>query len=103
MFKVTVLYPRSAEDDFNIAYYLDVHTPLVKELLGPWGLVKVDIEVGIAGAAPGSEPVYKLICGIYFSDLQSLQTGMDAEGPTLIADFANFTSVTPVMQISRVE
>lgn len=103
MFKVTVLYPRAAEDDFNVAYYLDTHTPMVKELLGPWGLVKVDVEMGVAGAAPGSEPVYALICGIYFSDLQSLQTGMDTEGPTLIADISNFTSVTPIMQISRVE
>lgn len=103
MFKVTVLYPRAAEDDFNLAYYLDVHTPMVKELLGPWGLLKVDVEVGISGAAPGSEPAYALICGIHFSDLQSLQAGLDAEGPTLISDIPNFTSVTPVMQFSRVE
>ena len=103
MFKVTVLYPRAAEDDFNLAYYLDVHTPMLKELLNPWGLLKVDVEVGIAGVAPGSEPVFALICGIHFSDLQSLQTGMDAEGPTIISDISNFTSVTPVMQISRVE
>ncbi|MCF2442404.1 EthD family reductase [Dyadobacter sp. CY345] len=103
MFKITVVYPRAAEDDFNIGYYIDSHTPLVKELLGPYGLVKVDIEVGIAGAAPGSEPPYELICGIFFSDLVSLQTGMDAQGPILIADIPNFTSVTPIMQISRVE
>lgn len=103
MFKVTVLYPREVEDDFNVAYYLDSHTPFLKELLGPYGLVKVDIEIGIAGAAPGSEPPYELICGIFFSDLQSLQSGMDSEGPTLIADIPNFTSVVPIMQISRVE
>ncbi|MCF0058481.1 EthD family reductase [Dyadobacter sp. CY356] len=103
MFKVTVLYPRAAEDDFNLAYYLDVHTPMVKELLGPWGVLKVDVEVGISGPAPGSEPAYALICGIHFSDLQSLQSGLDAEGPTLIADIPNFTSVTPIMQFSRVE
>jgi uncharacterized protein (TIGR02118 family) len=103
MFKVTVVYPRAAEDDFNLAYYLDAHTPMVKDLLGPWGLIKVDVEVGIAGPAPGSQPPYAVICGIYFSDLHALQQGLDAEGPTLIADMPNFTSVTPVMQISRVE
>lgn len=103
MFKVTVIYPRTAEDDFNVVYYLEVHTPLVKELLGPFGLVKVDVEIGISGPAPGSEPPYAVICGIFFPDLQSLQDGLAAEGATLIGDISNFTSVIPEMQISRVE
>lgn len=103
MFKVTVLYPKTVEDDFNLAYYLDVHTPLVKDLLGPFGLVKVDIEVGISGPAPGSEPAFSVICGIYFPDLASLQQGLEAEGASLIADIPNFTSVAPEMQFSRVE
>ncbi|MDQ6480932.1 EthD family reductase [Dyadobacter sp. LHD-138] len=103
MFKVTVIYPHAAEDDFNVAYYLDVHTPLVKELLGPFGLVKVDVEIGVSGPAPGSEPPYKVICGIFFPDLQSLQDGLATEGGTLIGDIPNFTSVVPEMQISQVQ
>lgn len=103
MFKITLVYPRVAEDDFNIGYYIDSHAPSIKELMGPYGLIKVDVEVGIAGPAPGSEPPYELICGIFFGDLISLQSAMDAHGPTLIADISNFTSVTPEIQISRVE
>jgi len=103
MYKITVLYPKTAEDDFNLAYYMDAHTPLVKKLLEPYGLVKVDIEVGIAGPAPGSEPPFALICGIYFNDIESLQKALETEGAELIADIPNFTSIIPDLQISRVE
>jgi uncharacterized protein (TIGR02118 family) len=103
MFKVTVIYPRTVEDEFNFTYYRDIHTPMVKKLLGPFGLVRVDIETGVSGPAPGSEPPYIVICGIFFNELQSLHEGLAAEGATLIGDIANFTSVIPEMQISQVE
>lgn len=102
MFKLTVLYPKSAEDHFDLDYYLNSHTPLVKERLGPEGLVKVEIEEGVAGGAPGSPPEYGLICGIFFPDSDTLEKALEKHAIELVMDVQNFTSVIPVMQISRV-
>jgi hypothetical protein len=37
MFKITVLYPKTATDSFDMDYYLNTHTPMVKTLLEPEG------------------------------------------------------------------
>lgn len=102
MFKITVLYPKSAADHFDLEYYLNTHTPLIKTLLGPEGMLKVEVEEGIAGAAPGTDATYTIICGIFFPDPDMLEKAMDNHGMELISDIPNFTSVIPAMQVSKV-
>jgi uncharacterized protein (TIGR02118 family) len=102
MFKVSVLYPKTATDVFDLDYYLNTHTPLVKTLLGPEGMIKVEIEEGVAGGMPGSDATYAIICGIFFPDLESLENAMAQHGMELISDVPNFTGVIPEMQVSRV-
>jgi len=102
MFKVTVLYPKSATDDFDLDYYVNNHTPLIKKLLGPEGLVKVEIEEGIEGGAPGTDATYAIICGIFFPDSETLESAFEKHAMDLLSDILNFTSVIPILQISRV-
>ena len=102
MFKLTVLYPKSAADNFDLDYYINSHTPLVKNLLGPEGLIKVEVEEGIAGGAPGTDATYTIICGIFFPDSETLEKAMDKHAFELISDVSNFTSVIPAMQVSKV-
>ena len=102
MFKVTVLYPKDPTDNFDLDYYLNTHTPLVNQLLGPEGLVKVEIEEGVAGGAPGTDPGYLIICGLFFPDLETLENAMGKHAMDLIGDIPNFTSVVPEMQISHI-
>ena len=102
MFKLTVLYPKSAADNFDLEYYINTHTPLLKDLLGPEGLIKVEIEEGIAGGAPGTDATYTVICGIFFPDPETMEKAMDKHGFELMSDIPNFTSVVPAMQVSKV-
>ena len=102
MFKINVLYPKSAEDNFDLDYYINTHTPLLKELLGPEGLIKVEIEEGIAGGTPGSDPTYTVLCGIFFPDPETLEAALEKHAMELLSDIPNFTSVVPTMQVSRV-
>ena len=102
MFKVTVLYPKDATDHFDLDYYLNTHTPLVHDLLGPEGLLKVEIEEGVAGGAPGTDAAYTIVCGIFFPDMESLENAMSKHAMDLLGDIPNFTSVVPEMQLSRV-
>ena len=48
MIKVSVLYPNRAGTKFDMAYYLDHHIPLVRQLLG-LALKGLSVEHGSSG------------------------------------------------------
>ena len=102
MICLTVLYPKTTESNFDLDYYLSIHTKLVKDRLSPLGLISVDIERGVAGAAPDSPPAYELICRLNFESVEALQNAIGIHGAELIADIPKFTDVEPVMQISQI-
>ena len=101
MFSATVLYPKTPDSHFDLAYYLDSHTPLVREVLTPEGLVSVELRAGMAGAAPDSLPAYAMICQLNFGTLEETQSALTKHGPELMADIPNFTDVLPEIQISE--
>lgn len=101
MISLTVLYPKNADSQFDMDYYLTTHTPLVKERLIPLGLTSVDLEACMAGAAPDTLPTYTMIARLNFTTLDELQHALAVHGPELIGDIVNFTDVQPVMQISQ--
>lgn len=101
MILLTVLYPKTADSRFNMDYYLNTHTPLVRERLTSMGLTGIDLEVGLAGGAPDSPPAYAMIGRLNFASLDELQNALSVHGPELISDIPNFTDVQPLMQISQ--
>ncbi|MBO0933352.1 EthD family reductase [Fibrella aquatilis] len=101
MFSVTVLYPNTANSQFDMDYYLNKHTPLVHERLRPMGLTGVDLKEGIAGGAPGTPQAYTMITQLNFDSMEELQNALATHGPELIGDIPNFTNVQPQMQISQ--
>ena len=42
MFKVTVMTPNTPGKKFDFEYYLNTHMPMVKQRLGPEGLVRTE-------------------------------------------------------------
>ncbi len=102
MFSLTVLYPKTASSQFDMAYYLDKHTPLVKARLTSMGLVNVDMREGLAGGAPDSLPTYAMITNLTFNTIEELQNGMAMHGAELLGDIPNFTDVEPLTQVSQV-
>jgi uncharacterized protein (TIGR02118 family) len=101
MVSLTVLYPKTADSQFNMDYYVNTHTPLVKERLTSIGLTNVDLRAGVAGAAPDSPPAYAMVCNLSFGTVEELQNALATHGPELVGDIPNFTNVQPIMQISQ--
>jgi uncharacterized protein (TIGR02118 family) len=102
MIVLTALYPKTADSRFDMDYYVNTHTPLVRERLTPMGLTGVDLYEGLAGGAPDSPPAYTMVGQLKFNTLEELQAALATHGPELMGDIANFTDVQPIMQISRV-
>ncbi len=101
MIRLTVLYPKTADSQFDLTYYLDKHIPLVKERLMPFGLVGVDMQEALTGGA-GPLPPYTMITGLAFSTTDELERGMGTHGAELPGDIPNFTDVQPLTQVCRV-
>ena len=101
MIRVTVLYPASATR-FDYDYYLNKHTPMLLDLWQPHGLMKVELDKGLGGMAPGSAPGYITIATLTFQSPESLQAAMAASGGQVMGDLANFTDVQPQVQINKI-
>ena len=101
MIKVSVLYANAPDVRFDHAYYRDRHMPLLKARMGD-SCKSYTVDKGIAGGAPGSQPPYVALCHIYCDSLASFQAGFGPHAAEIMADIANYTNVTPVVQISEV-
>lgn len=99
MVRLVVLYPKTESSQFDSAYYLDKHIPLVKERLTPFGLVGVDMQEALPG---DSLPPYAMITGLAFNTTDELEKGMGTHGAELLGDIPNFTDVQPATQVCRV-
>jgi uncharacterized protein (TIGR02118 family) len=101
MIKVSVLYPNQAGARFNHEYYRDSHMPLVKARMGD-ACKFYTVDKGLAGGEPGSPAPYVGMCHIYSDSLEAFQSGFGPHAAEIMADIANYTDLTPVMQISEV-
>jgi uncharacterized protein (TIGR02118 family) len=101
MIKVSVLYPYTPSADFDYDYYLNKHMALVSDRLGA-SLLSYSVEKGLSAGEPGTPPLYVTQCHLFFDSLEALNAGMGSHGEELSADVPNFTTITPVTQVSEV-
>ena len=94
---VTVLYPNTPGARFDWDYYLNTHTPKAKALFGG----AFTITKGVA-SLDGTPPAYICVCLIAIESLEKFSAIMAQHGATIQADMANYTDVTPVIQIDDV-
>jgi uncharacterized protein (TIGR02118 family) len=94
MIRMSVLYPSGEGSTFNHDYYRDSHVPLA---VSSWSTVKrTEIDKGVNG--PNVAAVH-----FFFDSMDDMQAAMAAPGTgAVMADVANYTNITPVMQISEV-
>ena len=102
MIKVSVFYPGSADAKFDMDYYVQRHMPMVQEKCGA-ALLKVAVEHGLAGGAPGSPPAYLAMGHLYFDSVATFQASFGPKAKEILADVPNYTNITPAMQISDVK
>jgi uncharacterized protein (TIGR02118 family) len=102
MVRVSVMYAGGEDKQFDYDYYAGKHMALVRERWGQMGLVKIEVDRGVAGGAPGAPAPYLAVGHVYFGSLDAFQKAAAAHGPELFADVPNFTNITPQVQISEV-
>jgi len=99
--KVSVLYPKTDDSQFDMAYYRDSHMALVRERLGK-ACQRTAIEQGLAGGTPGSAPTFIAMGHMYFDSLSDFETAFGPHAREILKDIPNFTNVQPTVQISEV-
>jgi len=102
MVRISVLYPAADGKKFDVDYYVNKHMKLVRDRLTSFGLVRTEVDKGVAGGAPGSPAPYVAIGHVYFNALEGFQKGMGQHAKEIMADIANYTNIQPQIQISEV-
>ena len=93
MIRFSVYYPSSEGSTFDHDYYREHHVPLVQRT---WGAPSAEIDKGVDG--PHVAAVHLL-----FDSLEAMQSAMAVDGTAdVLADVANYTNITPVLQTSEV-
>ena len=93
MIRLSVLYPKTEGATFDHDYYRDKHVPLAVKT---WGLDGADIDKGINGP-------YEAAVHFKFESMDAVGAAMGAEGTAAVmADVANYTTITPVLQTSEI-
>ena len=102
MIRISVMYPSGEGKKFDYDYYTKTHMGMVRSRWGGMGLVKVEVDRGVAGGVPGAPAPYAAVGHVFFDSLENFQKASKAHGQELFADVPNFTDIAPQVQISEV-
>ena len=100
MIRISALYPNEAGSRFDADYYCNRHEPFAVGLLKPFGLVETRSTIGVANI-DGTPPAFWAISEMIFESRDRFDAAMTDCGERLFADIVNYTTVAPVLQISR--
>ena len=93
MIRLSVLYPKSEGATFDHDYYRDKHVPLACKT---WGLDGAEIDRGVDGP-------YVAAVHFRFESVEAMGAAMGVPGTAdVMADVANYTTITPVTQTSEI-
>lgn len=101
MIKVSVMYPNTPGARFDHDYYRNVHMPLVKARMGD-ACQSYTVDRGLAGDGAGTPPTYVAMCHLFCNSVADFEAGFGPHADEILADIANYTDLTPVLQISEV-
>ncbi len=92
--KVSVLYPASEGSTFDMDYYKVKHREIVERVLGP---VEFSCEQGLP------DQPFMATGHLVYESMEAMQAGMGGpDAGEAMADIANFTNVTPQLQIGTI-
>ncbi|MGC9945772.1 MAG: EthD family reductase [Bryobacteraceae bacterium] len=98
---ISVFYAHAPGKNFDHDYYAKKHMPMVMDRLKGSGMLRYEIDRGLAGGAPGSAPPFVCIGRLYFSALEEFQQALGTHGPEIMRDIPNYTDIEFQMQISQ--
>jgi uncharacterized protein (TIGR02118 family) len=102
MVRITVLYPNESGKRFDHTYYAGKHLPLVMERLKPFGMLRYEVDKGVAGGAPGAPAPFVATCHLYFNRVSDFQEGIGKHSKEIMGDIPNYTDIAPQIQISEI-
>ena len=94
MIRMTVVYRAAPSAQFDFDYYRGTHLEMSKPLLAEFGLLGIDTQ-RVDSRLDGSPADIVCMTHIDFPDEESLRAALKKHGPTLKADFANYTNIQP--------
>lgn len=101
MVKVSVLYPSKPGNWFDVDYYVGVHMPMAKRLLGD-AVKALSIEIGIGGGEPGAPAPYAAMVGFTCETVETFTEAFVPVMGQLQGDIPNYTDIEPVIQVSDI-
>ena len=102
MIKFSIYYPYTEGCTFDMDYYVKAHLgSLLQEKMGA-AVKGVAIERGLSDGTPTGKAPYVAVGHILFESMESFGKAFGPAAPALQADVANYTNITPFVQISEV-
>jgi uncharacterized protein (TIGR02118 family) len=93
MIRLSVFYPKGDDATFDHDYYRDKHVPLAVKT---WQPEKAEIDRGVDGP-------YVAAVHFLFQSQDAVNAAFAAPGTAeIMADVANYTNISPVLQTSEV-
>ena len=93
--KFSVLYPKTEGATFDRDYYVSTHVPLAVKT---WGLEASQAEIDLGVDGP-----YEAAVHFTFDSMEAMGAAMSVPGTAdVMADVANYTTITPVTQTSEI-
>jgi uncharacterized protein (TIGR02118 family) len=102
MFRVVIMYPKTEDSHFDMDYYLSHHIPRIREIFKDFGLVKIEVDDGIASAMPGQPVPFASVSFFTFTTLEGFQAGFMSDGAWIMGDVPNYSSEMPQIQMNRI-
>jgi uncharacterized protein (TIGR02118 family) len=102
MIRLQAFYPNTKDGFLDHDYYVNKHAPFAKELLGPLGMINMEVSKGTE-TMDGGEPPYTCVVTVTFESREAMDEGFSGERKDkLLADIPNFTDVEPIIQVGEV-
>src|SRR5581483_7914783 len=73
MVRLSVMYPATPNSRFDWDYYLGPHLVLAKKLLAPYGLIRIEVDRGIAAFPPGAALPFHAVGHLFFPSAAQLE------------------------------
>jgi len=102
MITVSVLYPNTEGEAFDMDYYVGKHIPMVQDKLGS-ACKSVKVEAGIAGGAPGEPAPFVAVAHLSFDSVEDFQNSFGPNAEEILADIPNYTAIPATFQVAEVK
>ena len=103
MIKVSIMFPRLLNGEFDFRYYIESHMVMIKNLMGS-ALIDCTVEKGIASFHPEERSPFIAIAVLTFKSWELFESSFldKANVKKIQADISSFTSIEPLLQVSEV-